>query len=210
MEICLGVQPVMQPSPNRNPGGDCFACALTAVLRYVHQRPDIPFDACYDFFVPVKSQTPHNSWPGMRAALYTSIASFGEIEIYADVVRPDFEPETWSHAFGNVLDGHRWARLLEAYLRAGWVALTEINHAGAGPVIDGKWNVTDHFVVLDGIRHFWQRRADLPGCASLDAEVHVVCSARGSYWQNVREFQFKHGGNGWWLVRKDARDYRDA
>ncbi len=41
-EVCHGIEPVPQPSPARNPGGDCFACALTAALRFF--GADVVFD----------------------------------------------------------------------------------------------------------------------------------------------------------------------
>jgi hypothetical protein len=210
IEVCLGVEPVLQPSPLRNPGGDCFACALTAALRWIYTKPDLPFDACWDFFMVDTAgggRALSNTWPGMRAALYAASSHFdeyGRLEITNDFVRPEFDPDMWSHVwFQGSTPGY--SHRLEGWLRGGWVALTEINMAGSGPVVNGRWNVNDHFVVLDGIRSYWKPNEHFKGASSLESDVHVVCSRNGAYWTELRKFLFNHGAAGWWLVRKDLR-----
>jgi len=209
IEICHNVAPVPQPSPARNPGGDCFACALTAGLRWIYQKPDIAFDLCWDFFKTDRGGL-QNAWPGMRAALYAADSHFrdadaGRLEILADLVLPTFEPETWSHAwFAGV--GSDYALRLEGYLRGGFIAFTEIDFAGRGPYIDGYWNTTDHFVLIDGIRRLWRKHPTMRAWSD-DADVHVVCSAKGAYWIPLKDWLTKHGAAGWWLARKDLRDH---
>jgi len=147
-----------------------------------------------------------NSWPGMRAALYASIAQFGQLEILSDIIDLKFEPEVWSHAwFGGVSPSVGYSNRLEAWLRAGYVAFSEINFAGEGPVVNGGWNTTDHFILIDGVRHYWRPHQIVKGAASAESDVHVVCSARGAYWIDTRDLTFKHGAAGWWLARKDRR-----
>lgn len=51
VEVCLGVQRVAQPVPHRNPGGDCFACAATAGLRWLYPERDVQLDDVWDKFV---------------------------------------------------------------------------------------------------------------------------------------------------------------
>jgi hypothetical protein len=112
----------------------------------------------------------------------------------------------WSHCwFGGVAPAVGYAHRLEGLLRSGFVAFSEINFAGSGPVVDGRWSTTDHFVLIDGIRRYWKPHDTVTGASSAEEDIHVVCSARGAYWINLREFLFKHGGAGWWLVRKDLR-----
>ncbi len=48
IEVCHGIEPVPQPQPARNPGGDCFACALTAALRFL--GADGGFDEVWPLF----------------------------------------------------------------------------------------------------------------------------------------------------------------
>jgi hypothetical protein len=210
IEICLGITPFMQPSPAKNPGGDCFACALTAALRWVYQKPDLSFERCWQFFevdTAGGSRALSNCWHTMRSALYAADSEFfelGRLEIANDLVIPTFDPETYGHCW---FQGHttEYAHRLEGWLRGGWVALSEIDHAGRGPVVDGRWNVNDHFVAIDGVRSYWKPVAAVPGAASLTSDVHVVCSSRGAYWIPLDDFLFKHGAAAWWLVRKDQR-----
>lgn len=50
-EICHNIARVSQPTPARNPGGDCFACAATAGLRWLYPEHDIKLDDVWDMFV---------------------------------------------------------------------------------------------------------------------------------------------------------------
>lgn len=207
-EICLGVVPVMQPQPRKNPGGDCFACSMTAALRWVYQKPDLSFEDCWQCWVHEKTGTVSNVWPMMRTALYAASSKFQDLgldrlEIANDFAAPEFNPESWSHGWGIGLNSGAYLRRLEGYLSCGWVALTDIDYAGRGPMVDGKWTGGgDHFIVLDGVRISWVP-CDIGSVQK--CEIHVVCSVRGAYWIELNEFHRKHGAGAWWLVRKDAR-----
>ena len=50
-EVCHGIERVAQPVPARNPGGDCFACAATAGLRFLYPEHEIKLDDVWDMFV---------------------------------------------------------------------------------------------------------------------------------------------------------------
>ncbi len=206
IEVLLGVEPVLQPQPYRNPGGDCFACALTAALRWVYRKPDLDFDACWNLFRYENGSGVTNTWPGMRKALYAADWAFREIarlEIRSDVLTPHFDAEMFSHAWFSFYPISGYAERLEGWLRSGYVALCEISFAGGGPVVGGGWNTTDHFVLVDGVRTFWKRLES--GGGTLEHEVHVVCSAKGAYWLPLSKWLFDHGGAGWWLVRREER-----
>lgn len=205
-EVCLNVAPVHQPSPARNPGGDCFACSLTAALRHVYGRDDISFDDCWECFKTERGAL-YNCWPGMRAALYAASGKFydyGRLEIEVDFVQPYFDPQCFAHQ-RPTFDAGRYADRLEGHLRSGWIALVEYDHHGAGPVSEGRWNAPDHFALIDGVRTFWKPVAAVPGASGEAHEIHIVCSARGAFWIDLDEFAFKHGAGAWWLVRKDER-----
>lgn len=203
-EVLLGVQPFMQPSPARNPGGDCFACAVTAGLRHLFPERPIAFDAAWDLFVDPKSGRLSNTWHTMRSALYRAHSLGYETEITADIVDPRFDPERWSYAWWSHFPELRYAHRLEGWLRGGWFALTEISFAGGGPLTsDGFHRPTDHFVLLDGIRHAREDLGD--GCSGVRQYVHVVCSVKGAYWMRLLEFLMNYGGSGWWLCRRDER-----
>ncbi len=126
------------------------------------------------------------------------------MEITNDIVEPRFDIDRFSYAWWSHYPELRYAHRLEGWLAAGWVALTEIDYSGRGPMTpEGYLNGTNHFVVLDGIKYApteygGQYSAILP-------HVHVVCSNKGGYWIRVQEFLMKFGGAGWWLCRRDER-----
>lgn len=206
IEVCLNVQPFMQPHPVRNLGGDCFACAATAAVRHLFPERPPEFNRVWDWFVPKGESGPNNTWPGMRRALYAAFSDDYEMQIVADIIRPEFTPDQWSHAWFQFVPAGEYARRLEGYLRSGWVALAEINYAGSGPVTpDGKLNTTDHFVLLDGVKTGYEDcfGSDGKRLGAVEREyIHVVCSAKGPYWITAHDLLVKHGAAGWWLVRR--------
>lgn len=160
-EFCHGVRVVPQPSPARNPGGDCFACATTAALRHFYGDKGPTFDQVWEAFQSVQkngdgSTWTHldNTWSGMRRALY-SLTTEWPLEIMADFVHPtfsDIERCSYSWSGGGVC-GYDYARRLDAWLRAGNIAFAEIRY---GAVETGPWHLgpegkayrscIDHFV----------------------------------------------------------------
>jgi hypothetical protein len=194
----------MQPTPAKNPGGDCFACSLTAGMRHLFPDRPISFDDAWNLFVDAKSGQLSNTWHTMRQALYRAHGLGYETEITADIVDPRFDPEQWSHAWWSHFPELRYAHRLEGWLSAGWFAVTEIAYSGGGPMTpDGHHRGTDHFVLLDGVKY---AETEYGGqYTSILPHVHVVCSNKGAYWIRVQDFIMKHGGAGWWLCRKDER-----
>jgi hypothetical protein len=219
--FCHNVAVYPQPTPRRNPGGDCFACALTAALR--HFFPDEPpaFDHVFDCFMREQTEPSgekrsflNNTWPGMRTAIYSAHNLVGSLQVFADIVVPRDDPERWSHDWGPQADGYAWARRLDAWLRSGHIALASILYAG-NPT--GEWvqtpdgprrHATDHFVLFDGVRCGWKRHGD-GGGGTLTYQVHVVCSAAGgrTYWIDVDQLLREHGAGAWWLLR--PTDFND-
>jgi hypothetical protein len=51
IEVCHGIERVPQPVPYKNEGGDCFACAATAGLRFLYPEREISLDEVWDLFV---------------------------------------------------------------------------------------------------------------------------------------------------------------
>lgn len=203
-EFCLNVEPVLNPQPPITPGGDCFACALTAGLSWL--QPDRPLTVAraIDYF---RQEDGHvvTSWPGMDRALKAARRDGYRIEHTADIVHPQMNPHMWSHAWWGWEPELEYARRLEGWLRGGWVAFTEIRQDGSGMLTtDLRLNATDHFVLLDGIRYVWDRFPDDTG-AAYNQYVHVVCSVKGGYWMRLQQFLRRHGGSGWWLARNDDR-----
>jgi hypothetical protein len=205
IEVLLGVQPVPQPTPHKNAEGDCFACAMTAALRHLYPERPISFDDAWQAFVDERTGLVNNHWGWIRTALYRLAGQGYEMEITSDLVAPQFNVERFSHAWWQMYPEGQYAHRLEGYLRGGWVAFTEINLDGKGPVSpEGLLNSTDHILLLDGIRTGWHREEGKLG-AALKHQVHVVCSAKGAYWIDLQTFLYRHGGSGWWLARRDTR-----
>lgn len=205
-EILHNVAPFPQPSPKKNPGGDCFACSLKAAVDFLYPERPVPFDLAWDAWTCESSGGGvilSNTWPTLRTAVYALHAHGYRVEIRRDLVLPSFDVDTWSHAWWDCEPTGDWAYRLEAWLSAGWVALAEMNLAGSGRyTADGLVNHIDHFVILDGQRHFWQAHPAIDGAATLDHETHVVCSARGSYWIRTQDLLRKHGVAGLTLLRR--------
>lgn len=199
----------MQPHPEKNPGGDCFACSLFAVLRHLFPDNHPDFDTVFDYF-KVESISGsiglNNVWSGFRDAVYKARADEYKVEIANDLVIPEFKPERYSHTWWLQFPDQEWSRRLEAWLSAGWVAVAEIDHEGRGPILDnGKINCPDHFVIIDGVRIGWQPIKTYPEAKEVVSEAHVVCSMKGKYWIDTIELIQKYGAAGLWLVREDKR-----
>jgi hypothetical protein len=203
-EYCQGIQPVPQPQPRRNPGGDCFACAMAAALRYLFPAAPPTFDQAFDFFV--ENGHVDNVWFKLHDAI---VRARGAGYRVVDFVEPGYHLELnferYGHAWLNQDPGYPYLYKLEGLLRAGWVAITRIQFAGAGPFTpDGMFRDADHFVLLDGAKICLEPVEGLPDAKSYEAYVHVVCSVRGAYWAPLQKFSRLHGGATWWLIRAGA------
>lgn len=225
LSFCHGIAVFPQPSPARNPGGDCFACSVTATLRHIYGAEAPTFDQVWESFQrtvqfvrngEVAQQTQlENTWDGYRGAFYNLIEYVGRFDIQTDFAArgvPQFGHDSGeSMAWWPMVDESQWARRLDAWLRGGWYAFASIR---LDPNPTGEWLMTDdgprrvstdHFVVLDGVRSGWRRRVCPDGmkCGTLVHQVHVVCSARDgrAYWIDVDTFLREHGAGAWWLIR---------
>lgn len=243
--VLRNVVRVPQPQPVRSEGGDCFACALIAVLNHLFPEREATFEDTDRWFAgqwaePVglmrkvifdladsgpslevldrvretatklreQENAPpvSNNWRGMDKALWAARSNGWEVEVAYDMVIPQFDPREWGYGWPMIWAGDTYAQRLEAWLAAGWIALTVCDLDGRGPIIDGKLNSTNHFLVLDGARTYWKSRED--GGASQVSEVHVVDSSTRDItgWLNARDWERMYGGTPWMLVRRDNRE----
>lgn len=213
-EILLGVERVPNPQPHRNEGGDCYACTLIAALVHLFPEQDAPtFEDCDRWFTGRTTSgdaTTNNTWRGMDSALWHARADGFDLEVAYDMVVPQFDPRQWGYGWPVVWAGDQYVRRLEAWLAAGWLALTVINLDATGPLTDDlKIWTTDHFLLLDGARQFWQ---EAEHGASGQSEVHAVDSSTRDItgWHDVRKWERGFGGTPWMLVRPDRRERRAA
>lgn len=216
VEFCHGLEPVMQPSPCRNPGGDCFACSLTAAMRHLFPEEPPKFDQVWDafrccYYGETEKRALSNTWPGMAKALHELRYGDGEqwpIEHRIDRVIPTYEVERWAYHWGAAINSEDYVYRLEGWLRSGWIALTEVElHASGrgGWRPDGYRQTTNHFVAIDGVRYGRIEYAEGEGGPAYRMEVRVVCSVKGAYWIGTTELLERHGAAAWHLVRRDFR-----
>jgi hypothetical protein len=219
LEYCHNIKPYPQPVPHRNPGGDCFACALKATMDHIYGEKAPTFDQVWESFLVEqeyngqKSTHLSNTWYGYRGAFYKLTDYVGNMEIQTDFAArhgPEFGYRVGdSMAWRAAVDEGQWSKRLDAWLRAGWYAFCSIR---LDPNTTGEWIITDegpqrvstdHFVVLDGVRWGWRKHPSVEGARSLESQVHVVCSAKGgrAYWIEVDQFIREHGAGAWWLIR---------
>lgn len=222
--FCHDVDVFPNPTPARNAGGDCFACALTAALRHFFGNDAPAFDQVWECFQ--REQTRGDTgerytvlcydWSGYRSAFSAAAALVGRrLESFVDLALP--LPSIWtdvqrtSYAWSKAIDGSTWATRLDAWLRAGHLAFCSIkmdaSPTGAWHMTDegARQHTTDHFVLLDGVRWGWRKHPTVEGASTLVHQVHVVCSARGgrAYWIDVDVFLHQHGAGAWWLLRPE-------
>lgn len=128
IEVCHGIEPVPQPSPARNEGGDCFACAATAGLRFLYPEREISLEEVWEkFVVEYYDGKAQNNLQRLREAVapiagvpkpqgLEMLGALQELErIYADVSaeKPDTTICNDWYGFKKVLDNvsHEWGRL---------------------------------------------------------------------------------------------------
>jgi hypothetical protein len=227
-QVCHNVIEYLQPHQKRNPGGDCFACATTAIIKHLFPEKEVDFDKIWSAWKCAQdtkgNKVLSNTWHGLQQ-VFPALSwddQYGgpfktEQRIFFPYPRFDFR--NYSCTFGvsaslNNLQEQEWAYGVEAYLAAGWIGMVEINMHG---IEETKWNQmshSDHFVVIDGQRHFWhytdhEYDGKKSWSGTLKHETHVVCSAKGPYWISTRELLAKHGAGAVYFVRRDQRLVRD-
>jgi hypothetical protein len=222
--ICHNIVPFMQPHPTRNPGGDCFACATVAAVNWMFPEKPILFDHAWESWQAEQTETDgskrkylRNAWRGERIMVCNLKTDHDyEMEYRYEYVPPqistDYHTMWHAYSFGpNVSEGD-FAYALEAWLSAGWVILTEISLAPVGKFDqNGAMNHTDHFILLDGQKHYWEYKDMILSdgkkswSGGLKHETHVVCSVKGAYWIKTQDLMNKHGAGAWFLMRRDTR-----
>lgn len=206
MEFCHNVQPFMQPNPNRNPGGDCFACSMTALLQHLFPKEGITFDECWDAFLRETStggKGLSNCWWTWHDALYAIEKASGQIDHQTWGWTPIPNFERWSHSDGYPVQSQDWFFQIESFIRSGWIAQTPMRLHPQPPVMEHYRTAgTDHMALIDGVRENWVPNLRVEGAHDLLQEVHVVCSSKGGYWIDAQKLLWLHGVNAVHLHRR--------
>jgi hypothetical protein len=193
----------MQPRPVKNEGGDCFACALMAILCHLFPESPPSFDEVFNYFVEkyANSDKTHVGcvWFGFKNAVDRAKENGVNIEIKNDFIQPKFNPEIHTHCFWTYSPVHEWSERLEKILTEGWIAVSAIDYGGNGPVdCAGRINQDNHFIVIDGCKCIKPQNTGM-----WRYEAHVVCSVKGDYWIDTNELLRKHGAAALWLIRRN-------
>lgn len=210
MDVFLaGVRRTSQPSPARNPGGDCFACALKSALDFLvpeHGRSAEEVWHIFDAETVGGGVATNNTWPGMQEALDTARFEWElPIDWRIDLPLPLPDLENFSYCFGNMFNWEDYFYRLDAWLRAGYLALVEMRipfSATGGLSADGKKLPNNHFALIDGVRRFWEPIGDIG--RKLTHEVHFVDSSKHNVeWVPIDDAIVHFGIGALLLVRRD-------
>lgn len=202
-----------QPSPGKNPGGDCFACALTAAVSWMYPENHPTFDEVWDCFKGEYHDGTielMNAWHNYQNA-FENINKLGyPMEYVADMYLPAFKPSQRNYSFYHeystaIVSISKVFKLVSDYITKGYILYTAIDIEGKGPVHSGRPNSSDHIVLIDGVRHWTRWREDFDFKAGdIIQEVHVVCSANeeNSNWRSIDDMIHKFGFASFWAIRK--------
>jgi hypothetical protein len=209
IELCLNIIPVLQSKPHINENGDCFACALSAILNHLFPENAPCLQQVFDYWKHPSiggTLVLNNTWCGLLGTLKLVNEEF-PIEFKYDFIIPD-SPERFPYCFWSFRPYHEWTNRLEQFLKEGWVALTVINQDGLGPLDkNGDLVVDNHYIVLDGVRRTWVQHPTVASAHIQTNEIHVVCSAKGCYWIDCRDLLSKYGAAAICVVRRKTNDH---
>ena len=220
-EFSHGVEPVRQPRPPISKGGDCFACSVLAILRHLFPEREVTLEFVHKVFeseYTTGGTYYQNTWDGYDHALHRLSSGyfhddkrFEKFDIEYRRFYPVFNMEHlrlhnphWNNP-GGYTD---WGWMVDAFLRAGYLLLVEMNSDGEGPVrtVDGKPhpNFIDHVAVVEGVRRRLVRVSK--EARKYIQEFHLVDSNKrhktNEYWIDVDDLLFLHGVAGFWMIRR--------
>jgi hypothetical protein len=217
VEFCHNVEEYLQPHERRNPGGDCFACTLHAIIKHFYPEENTEFNKTWDYFRKcymgeTEKRALGNTWSGMNDAIIEANRDETHnfrFEYRYEYVYPKVRTDWWSHGWGLEQGLQECTYRLEGWLKSGWLAIIEmqLNPTGIdGKTPEGNKQHTDHFAFIDGIRYGWKYRewGDGSRVGDFYTEAHVVCSAKGKRWVSYDDLMRKHGVGAWLLIRKDV------
>jgi len=210
--FCHEIPMFPQPEPTRNKGGDCFACAALAALRWLYPEREFTFDEIWEgFLLPhVRTETGEessflgNAWPHY-SDVFDNLAkklNLDSLSHRKNSCHPTFTD--WGCDEGNWNRDHSqyrkyWDKLDED-LRCGGIVYISINMNGEGPWKNGRWNHTDHVVLIDGVREHTVPFEDW--AATIYGEAHVVCSRDKGGWKTMHELLDLHGAGAWHVLER--------
>lgn len=217
-KICHNIEPFLQPDPKKNPDGDCFACATFAALRWLYPDANLTFDDVWNTYVLKQDNSDGTSFE------YLGNSWLSYPKVFKNIVRQlklkDFKWKknhsypTFKNWGCDLANWNRdkyqynayWAKL-KSDIQDGGIVFISVNMEGEGPWKNGRWNETDHVILIDGVR---ERRVPLDhvvqGATRIDLEVHTVCSRKGARWITVYDLLDLHGAGAWYTFRRIVKN----
>lgn len=214
--ICHNIDAFLQPEPTKNPGGDCFACATLAALRWLYPENDFTFDDVWNSFLLTQVNSDGTSFEflGNSWCLYSDVFkqivknfNLQDLHWRTNSCHPSFTDfgctsGNWNR--DNSQYGKYWKKLCDD-LKTGVIILS-INKDGEGPWKNGHWNFVDHLVLIDGVRERLVPVESVPGASSLQWQVRVVCSRNGGVWKTIQDLLDLHGAGAWHVLERKNKD----
>jgi len=212
--FCHEIEQFTQPSPGKSEGGDCFACALLAALRWLYPERNFTFDEVWNTYVLTQENQDGtsfeymgNSWLSYPRVLENAVEklAINDLTWRRNQCFPTFD------SWGN--DSANWNRDNAQYgkywdtmgddLKSGGVIFISVNMDGEGPWKNGRWNDVDHVVLVDGVRERIVPIDGMPWASRIDWEVHMICSRDKGGWKTVRDFLDLHGAGAWYVLERE-------
>ena len=213
--FCHNIERFPQPIPTKSDGGDCFACAMLAALRWLYPERSLTFDEVWDTYVLTQENEDGtsfeymgNSWGSYPKVLENAKQklSLNDFRWRQNQCYPTFtswgnDAANWNR--DNSQYGLYWEKMKDD-LHNGGVIFISINMDGEGPWKNGRWNETDHVVLVDGVRRNTVplNIPSIPGAARIEWEVHVICSRDKGGWKTIHEFLDLHGAGSWHVLER--------
>ena len=211
--LCHNIEAFPQPKPDKNEGGDCFACAFLAALRFLYPEKSFTFEEIEQVFW-VTHQADHinkgvpytclnNTWGTYPHVFKQAVERFG-LDGFSHRFHfegPPLNIEREFYAWNRCCSQYKnYWDALQKIIASGGVCYTSINLDGVGPWSNGRWTDPDHMVLFDGVRE--RRETYANGGGMHHREIHIVCSARGNSWKSVHDLLDLYGAGAWHVLER--------
>jgi len=215
--VCHKVEQFPQPEILKNPGGDCFACATFAALRWMYPEREFTFDEVWDTYTLTQVNSDGtsfdylgNSWLQYPHVFKNIVKKLGLKDFkwkkrssYPKFKRFGCDVAHWNRDHAQY--GEYWHKMRDDIVSGGVVFLS-VNMEGEGPWKDGRWNNVDHVILIDGARERQVPIEAVPGASRIDWELHTVCSRKGCRWITVHQLLDLHGAGSWHVLLRKGKN----
>lgn len=210
LEVLANVGRVPQPMPEWVQGGDCFQCAVFAILQHFAKSTGVvlPVDLrgmyekvwCHPDVGMARGGSNVTKKDAFWCQWNVLLCWWGlQVETVEDPPLDLSVLTLASTSFGpRLFTATGLVKRIRTYLEAGYLVYAAMQKGAArgGVGVLGA----NHVVVIDGYRKTYQRSISCGSeraswCGSYEDEIHVVCSATPEpYWISAQDWVADHGG----------------